>query len=57
MSELLYDKSLAKLELDQVLLKLSQCAGSSAGKEACLQLKPQSDADDVRCLLEETSAA
>ena len=54
MSELLYDKSLTKLELDQVLIKLSQCAGSSAGKEACLQLKPQSDAEEVRHLLDET---
>ena len=57
MSELLYDKSLVKLELDQVLQHLSQCAGSSAGKEACLQIKPQTDAEDVRSLLEETSAA
>lgn len=57
MSELLYDKSLVKLELDQVLQKLSQCAGSSAGKEACLKLKPLADAEDVRTLLEETSAA
>ena len=57
MSELLYDKSLAKLELVQVLQQLSLCAGSSAGKEACLQLKPLSDVDDVRSLLEETTAA
>lgn len=57
MSELLYDKSLVKLELDQVLQKLSLCAGSSAAKEACLLLRPSSDADDVRSLLDETSAA
>ena len=57
MSEQLYDKSLVKLELDQVLHKLAQCAGSSAGKEACLRLKPLSDAEDVRSLLDETTAA
>ena len=33
MSEL-YEKSLLKLELDQVLELLSQCAGSIGGKEA-----------------------
>ena len=56
MSEL-YEKSLLKLELDQVLLQLSQCAGSSAGKEACLKLRPMSDLEDVQQLLDETTAA
>ena len=42
MSEL-YDKSLLKLELDQVLELLAQCAGSEGGKEACLRLRPTSD--------------
>ena len=56
MSEL-YEKSLLKLELDQVLLQLSQCAGSSAGKEACLNLRPVSDLEDVQQLLDETTAA
>ena len=46
MSEL-YEKSLIKLELDQVLLLLADCAGSSEGKNACLNLRPSSDLDTV----------
>ena len=46
MSEL-YEKSLVKLELDQVLALLSECAGSAGGKEACLALRPTSDLEDV----------
>ena len=56
MSEL-YDKSIVKLELHQVLQRLTECAGSQEGKNACLQLKPSSDLDDVRELLAETTAA
>ena len=56
MSEL-YEKSLLKLELDQVLQQLSACAGSLSGKEACLRVRPTSDLEDVNRLLEETSAA
>ena len=56
MSEL-YEKSLLKLELDQILQQLADCAGSSAGKESCLHLRPLSDLDDVKTLLDETSAA
>ena len=56
MSEL-YDKSLLKLELDQVLLLLADCAGSSAGKAACVALQPTSDLEDVQLLLDQTSAA
>ncbi len=56
MSEL-YNKSLQKLELDQVLTQLAECAGSAEGKLACLQLRPSSDLEDVREMLEETSAA
>lgn len=56
MSEL-YEKSIIKLELDQVLKLLSDCAGSDAGKNACLQLRPTDDIDDVRLLLGETTAA
>lgn len=56
MSEL-YEKSLIKLELDQVLLMLSEHAGSAEGKAACLRLRPTSDLDDVRMLLEQTTAA
>ena len=42
MSEL-YEKSLQKLELPQVLQMLSACAGSVGGKEACLRLVPVTD--------------
>ncbi len=53
----LYAKSLVKLELDRVLAMLADCAGSQGGKEACLQLQPTSDVEDVRQMLDETTAA
>ena len=53
----LYEKSLHKLELPLVLERLAQCAGSAEGKAACLALKPESDLELVRSLLEETTAA
>ena len=53
----LYEKSLLKLELDQILSRLAECAGSEDGKAACLQLRPVSDLEDVQILLDETSAA
>ena len=56
MSEL-YEKSLHKLELDQVLERLSQCAGSAEGKAACLRLYPSSDLEEVQAMLDETTAA
>lgn len=56
MSEL-YEKSLLKLELDQVLEALSACAGSEGGKNACLNLRPAADLEDVRELLGQTTAA
>ena len=56
MSEL-YEKSLIKLELDQVLEQLATCAGSVGGKEACLRVRPSSDLDDVNLMLEQTTAA
>ncbi len=56
MSEL-YDKSLIKLELDQILQQLSGYAGSAEGKRACLSLRPSSDLESVQFLLEETTAA
>lgn len=56
MSEL-YSRSLIKLELDQVLRLLAECAGSAAGKAACLALTPVSDIEDVQLMLDETSAA
>jgi len=54
---LLYEKSQYKLELDQVLSLLSQCAGSVDGKEACLHIRPSSDLEEVRLMLDETTAA
>ena len=56
MSEL-YEKSLHKLELDQVLGLLAECAGSQEGKSACRNLKPTSDLEDVQMMLEQTTAA
>lgn len=53
----LYEKSLQKLELDQVLMQLADCAGSAEGKAACLQLRPSSDLEDVRSMLAQTTAA
>ena len=56
MSEL-YDKSLLKLELKQILELLANYAGSTEGKTACLSLYPSSDLETVEHLLEQTSAA
>ena len=56
MSEL-YDKSLLKLELDQVLELLAECAGSLEGKTACRNLRPVSDVEDVQLMLDQTTAA
>ena len=56
MSEL-YEKSLLKLELDQVLQQLADCAGSVGGKEACLRVLPSSDLENVNLMLQQTTAA
>ena len=56
MSEL-YEKSLRKLELDQVLQLLAECAGSEGGKGACLSLRPSSDLEEVELMLNQTTAA
>ena len=56
MSEL-YEKSLLKLELDRVLEQLAECAGSTEGKAACMLLRPTSDLEDVRLMLDQTTAA
>ncbi len=56
MSEL-YEKSLHKLELPLVLEQLAECAGSEAGKEACRNLRPVADLEEVQALLDETTAA
>ena len=54
---LLHEKSFLKLELDQILQQLASCASSSAGKQACLAIRPSSDLDDVQALLQQTTAA
>ena len=56
MSEL-YEKSLTKLELDQVLELLAQCAGSEDGKAACRRLRPSADLEEVEQMLRQTTAA
>ena len=56
MSEL-FEKSLATLELPQVLALLADCAATLEGKERCLALRPLTDLDDVARAQEETSAA
>jgi len=56
MSEL-YEKSLLKLELDQVLKQLADCAGSVGGKEACILIRPVSDLEEVMHMLQQTTAA
>lgn len=52
-----YEKSLSKLELDKVLALLAEQAASQAAKERCLAVRPCTDADEIRHLLAETSAA
>ena len=52
-----YEKSLSKLELDKVLALLADHAASQAAKERCLAVRPSTDADEIRHLLDETSAA
>ena len=50
----LYEKSFTKLELDQVLVQLAECASSALGKQACLHgitglmAVPLQDGD-IRC--------
>lgn len=53
----LFEKSIRTLELPQVLALLADRATSSAAKERALALQPATDAEDVRRLQEETSAA
>ena len=53
----LFEKSMATLELPQVLALLADCAATLEGKERCLALRPLTDLDDVARAQEETSAA
>ena len=52
-----YQKSLTKLELDKVLALLADHASSPAAKERCLAVRPLNDAEDIRVLQAQTSAA
>lgn len=53
----LYEKSIIKLELNQVLSQLAECACSQLGKAACANIHPVSDLEDVQALLAQTTAA
>ena len=52
-----YQKSLTKLELDKVLALLADHASSPAAKERCLAVRPLDDAEDIRMMQAQTSAA
>ena len=52
-----YQKSLTKLELDKVLALLADHASSPAAKERCLAVQPLNDAEDIRLLQAQTTAA
>ena len=53
----LYEKSMKKLELDAVLERLAASATSEEAKMRCRALQPLSDAEDIRRLLAQTTAA
>lgn len=54
---LLHEKSYEKLELHRVLELLAKHAISQAAKEACMAIVPDTDADEVRHLLRQTTAS
>lgn len=53
----LFEKSMHKLELKAVLSMLADQASSEHAKQLCQEILPQTDADDIRVLLDQTSAA
>ena len=53
----LYEKSIRKLELPNVLELLAEQAVSDSAKERCRALLPLADLDDIRILQSQTSAA
>ncbi len=53
----LFEKSLNKLELPAVLERLADCAQSEEGKQRCRKLLPLTDAEEIRLLQEQTTAA
>lgn len=56
MSEL-FEKSIRTLELPRVLQLLSDQAVSAAAKERCLQIRPETETEEVLRLLDQTDAA
>ena len=48
----LYDKSLHTLELDRILVLLADACTTEEGKTLARSLRPSSDADDVKLLLQ-----
>ena len=56
MSEL-FDKSIRTLELPRVLQLLADQAVSVEGKERSLRLRPETETEEVLCLLDQTDAA
>ena len=52
----LFEKSIQILELPQVLERLAEQAATEEGKQRCRDLRPYTDADDVRRRLAETTA-
>ncbi len=50
-------KALKILEYDKILKLLSDCAGSAKGKEECLKLLPETDAEEIELLQKNTSDA
>ncbi len=53
----LYEKSIRTLELDRVLEMLAAQAVSEEGKARCLARRPETNADDIRDALAQTTAA
>jgi DNA mismatch repair protein MutS2 len=53
----LFEKSIRTLELPRVLELLADQAATQEGKERCLALRPDTDADEVQRRLGETTAA
>src|SRR5690349_9062793 len=51
------EKALRTLEYNKIIDKLSTLAGTSFGKELCMNLLPSSDLDIIRKLQRETSDA
>mgnify|MGYP000602920707 CR=1 FL=1 len=56
MSEL-FEKSIRTLELPRVLQLLADQAVSAAAKERCLQIRPETETEEVLRLLDPTDAA